>query len=106
MATVIDALVVTLGMNAKGFKQGAAEVDSSLTHTREESAKTAREMEARGKQAALFFSKVRNEALALLAVFTAGMGIKSFVSSTIQIWPNGSWPPRTPVDRSKASPSN
>ncbi|MDH2051159.1 lytic transglycosylase domain-containing protein [Achromobacter marplatensis] len=84
MATVIDALVVTLGMNAKGFKQGAAEVDSSLTHTREESAKTAREMEVRGKQAAMFFSKVRNEALALLAVFTAGMGIKSFVSSTIQ----------------------
>lgn len=84
MATVIDALVVTLGMNAKGFKQGAAEVDDSLTHTREESARTAREMETRGKQAAMFFSKVRNEALALLAVFTAGMGLKSFVSNTIQ----------------------
>lgn len=76
--------MVTLGLNAKGFKQGAAEVDSSLTHTREESAKTAREMEARGKQAAMFFSKVRNEALALLAVFTAGMGLKSFVSDTVQ----------------------
>lgn len=84
MATVIDALVVTLGLNAKGFKQGAAEVDDSLQHTREESARTAREMEARGKQAAQFFSKVRNEALALLAVFTAGMGLKSFVSSTIE----------------------
>lgn len=84
MATVIDALVVTLGLNTKGFKQGAAEVEDSLAHTREESAKTAREMEARGKQAAMFFSKVRNEALALLAVFTAGMGLKSFVSSTIQ----------------------
>ncbi len=41
-------------------------------------------MEARGKQAAMFFSKVRNEALALLAVFTAGMGLKSFVSDTVQ----------------------
>ncbi|RIJ02210.1 hypothetical protein DXK93_18730 [Achromobacter sp. K91] len=84
MATVIDALVVTLGLNAKGFKQGAAEVDDSLQHTREESARTAREMEARGKQAAMFFSKVRNEALALLAVFTAGMGLKNFVSSTVE----------------------
>ncbi|MBD9417663.1 hypothetical protein IB259_00320 [Achromobacter sp. ACM04] len=84
MATVIDALVVTLGLNAKGFKQGAAEVDDSLQHTREESARTAREMEARGKQAAQFFSKVRNEALALLAVFTAGMGLKNFVSSTVE----------------------
>lgn len=84
MATVLDALVVTLTMNAKGFKQGAAEVDDSLTHTREASTKTAREMEARGKQAAMFFSKVRNEALALLAVFTAGMGLKNFVSSTVE----------------------
>lgn len=84
MATVIDALVVTLGLDAKAFKRGAAETDESLKHTREETARTARDMEARGKQAAMFFSKVRNEALALLAVFTAGMGIKSFVSSTVE----------------------
>lgn len=84
MATVIDALVVTLGLNAKGFKQGAAEVDDSLQHTREESARTAREMDEKGKKAAQFFKRVRNEALALLAVFTAGMGLKSFVSSTIE----------------------
>ena len=84
MATVIDALVVTLGLDAKAFKRGAAETDESLKHTRDESARTARDMEARGKQAAMFFSKVRNEALALLAVFTAGMGIKSFVSDTVQ----------------------
>lgn len=84
MATVIDALVVTLGLNAKGFKQGAAEVDDSLQHTREESARTAREMDEKGKKAAQFFKRVRHEALALLAVFTAGMGLKSFVSSTIE----------------------
>lgn len=84
MATVIDALVVTLGLNAKGFKQGAAEVDDSLQHTREESARTAREMDEKGKKAAQFFKRVRNEALALLAVFTAGMGLKSFVSSTVE----------------------
>lgn len=84
MATVIDALVVTLGLDAKAFKRGSAETDESLKHTREETARTARDMEARGKQAAMFFGKVRNEALALLAVFTAGMGIKNFVSSTVE----------------------
>lgn len=84
MATVIDALVVTLGLDAKAFKRGAAETDESLKHTRDESARTARDMEARGKQAAMFFSKVRNEALALLAVLTAGMGIKNFVASTVE----------------------
>lgn len=84
MATVIDALVVTLGLDAKAFKRGAAETDESLKRTREETARTARDMEERGKQAAIFFSRVRNEALALLAVFTAGMGIKNFVSSTVE----------------------
>ncbi len=84
MATVIDALVVTLGLDAKAFKRGSSETNESLKHTREETARTARDMEARGKQAAMFFSKVRNEALALLAVFTAGMGIKNFVSSTVE----------------------
>ncbi|WP_141984723.1 hypothetical protein [Bordetella hinzii] len=84
MATVLDALVVTLGLDAKAFKRGAAETDESLKRTREETARTARDMEEKGKQAAMFFSKVRNEALALLAVFTAGMGIRNFVSSTVE----------------------
>lgn len=84
MATVLDALFVELKLNAKGFKQGVAEVDRSLKHSSEESGRAARTMEANGKQAAMFFSKVRNEALALLAVFTAGMGIKNFVSSTVE----------------------
>ena len=37
MATVLDALFVELKLNAKGFKQGVAEVDRSLKHTTDES---------------------------------------------------------------------
>lgn len=83
MATVIDAFIVTLGMNAKGFTQGAQEVGRSLKKTTDETASAAKSMEASGKQAAMFFSKVRNEALALLAVFTAGVGLKNFTANTI-----------------------
>ncbi|MFY2794287.1 phage tail tip lysozyme [Achromobacter xylosoxidans] len=83
MATILDALFVELKLNAKGFKQGVAEVDRSLKHTTEESSRAARTMEANGKQAAMFFSRMRNEALALLAVFTAGMGLKNFTANTI-----------------------
>ncbi|WP_241065223.1 MULTISPECIES: phage tail tip lysozyme [Achromobacter] len=83
MATILDALFVELKLNAKGFKQGVAEVDRSLKHTTEESGRAARTMEANGKQAAMFFSRMRNEALALLAVFTAGMGLKNFTANTI-----------------------
>ncbi|MEX3614234.1 MAG: hypothetical protein VB141_10895, partial [Burkholderia gladioli] len=83
MATVIDALVVTLGLDPKGFKTGSAQARADLKKTADESAVASKEMEARGKQAAQFFSKIRNEALALLGVFAAGMGIKNFVEHTI-----------------------
>lgn len=84
MATVIDALVVTLGLDPAQFKKGSAEVDQSLKKTSQETTRTAREMEERGKQAAAFFGRVRNEALALLAVFTAGLGVKNFVGETVR----------------------
>lgn len=83
MATVIDALLVTLGLDAKGYIEGSKKAQKSLKDTGDEAARVAKDMEARGKQAAQFFSKLRNEALGLLAVFTAGVGIKSFVENTI-----------------------
>lgn len=75
--------MVTLGLDAKGYTAGSKQATKSLKDTSAEATKTAKEMEARGKQAAQFFSKLRNEALGLLAIFTAGVGIKSFVESTI-----------------------
>lgn len=83
MATVIDSLVVTLGLDPKAFKAGSAQARTDLKATSDEAQKRAREMEASGKVAAQYFSKIRNEALALLGVFTAGMGIKNFVEHTI-----------------------
>ncbi len=115
MATIIDALVVTLGLDPKGIKIGAAAADASLGKTEAAAKKTAKiigdvekakkaeakataqaaqassaaeskaakEAEARGKTVAMAFSKIRNEALALVGVFTAGMGIKNFAESTI-----------------------
>jgi hypothetical protein len=83
MATVIDSLVVTLGLDPKAFKTGSAQARTDLKATSEEATKRAKEMEASGKVAAQYFSKIRNEALALLGVFTAGMGIKNFVEHTI-----------------------
>lgn len=83
MATVIDALVVTLGLEAAAFKKGAKETDAALTKISGQATKSSKEMEAWGKNAATSLSKLRNEALSLLAVFTAGMGIKNFIESAI-----------------------
>lgn len=83
MAQVIDALFVTLGLDAANFKKGTKETTDALKKTAAESTKTSKEMEAWGKNAAAGLSKLRNEALGLLAVFTAGVGIKNFVENTI-----------------------
>lgn len=101
MATVIDALLVTLGLDVNEYKKGIAEAEKAqkklegstsksvkkmtdeekkLDDTRK---KQAKEQEARAKAMGQGLAKMRNEALGLLAVFTAGVGIKDFVTNTI-----------------------
>lgn len=81
MATVVDALVVTLGIDAKAYKSGIDGVTKDQKTLRDESAKTAVELEARGKQAAQFFSSIKNEALGLIGVLLGGKGIEAFARS-------------------------
>lgn len=83
MASVIDALVVTLGLDAKGFLTGKNQATDATKKLSAEEIKAAKEMEERNKRAVESYKKVRNEVLALLAVFTAGMGLKDFTEHTI-----------------------
>ena len=101
MATVIDALLVTLGLDATQFTKGvdaSTKAQAKLTAGAAAGARDveqlekklaaaqvtrAKEMEARAKSVAEGFKKIRNEALGLLALFTAGMGLKSFAENTI-----------------------
>lgn len=81
--TVVDALVVTLGLDPSNFTKGQKAAAGALLNTRKEASATAKDMEAKGKQAAQFFTKIRNEALTFFAVFTAGVGLKNFIADTI-----------------------
>ena len=99
--TVIDALLVTLGLDASNFSKGADAVDKGQKKISAQAGasakaieqqekkladaqkKRAQELEARSKQIAMGLSKIRNEALGLLSLFTAGMGLKNFAVSTI-----------------------
>lgn len=92
--TIVDALVVTLGLDLSGFKKGkqeAAKITSEMTKEQikalkaSETAakKAAKEQEEANKRAKESFTKLRNEVLALAAVFTGGMGIKNFIEETI-----------------------
>jgi hypothetical protein len=79
MADVVDALVVTLGLDASQFNRAQKEALEQFKQTREASGKTAVEMEASGKKAAEFFSSVKQEALSLMGILLGGKGLESFV---------------------------
>lgn len=83
MASIVDALVVTLGLDIKGFLSGKNQATQATKKLSAEEVKAAKEIEERNKRAAESFKKVRTEVLALVAIFTAGMGIKDFTEHTI-----------------------
>jgi Phage tail lysozyme len=82
MVTIVDALTVTLGLDASGFTKGQAEARLNLKRTSDEATKVAGDMEARGKQAAEFFSQVKTEALGLIGVLLGAGGLTEFVKNT------------------------
>ncbi|HBX2772337.1 TPA: lytic transglycosylase domain-containing protein [Klebsiella pneumoniae] len=81
-ATVIDALLVTLGLDTSQFRKGQQEVSDDLKKQREDAKNTAKEMAEQGKKAASFFSSIKSELLALTGVTVTAGGLMSFVKST------------------------
>lgn len=75
MATVIDALTVTLGLDAAQFKKGQQETQEALKQTESAATRTAKTMQAEGGRAAEFFTAAKIEALAFLGVLTGGAGL-------------------------------
>lgn len=80
MATVIDALVITLGLDVTGFKKSLGEVQEGLKKTRQETDRHTKEMEARAKSLAGAFSKVQSEVLGMLTAALAAGGVGQFVA--------------------------
>lgn len=83
MPTIVDSLVMTLGLDGSNFEKGQKKSSEDLKKMKDEHAKVAKDLEESGKRAAEFFHKVRNEALLFFALFTGGMGLKDFVSEQL-----------------------
>ncbi|HBW4199300.1 TPA: lytic transglycosylase domain-containing protein [Klebsiella pneumoniae] len=81
-ATVIDALLVTLGLDTSQFRKGQQEVSDNLKKQREDAKNTAKEMAEQGKKAASFFSSIKTELLALTGVTVTAGGLMSLVKNT------------------------
>lgn len=108
MANIIDALFVTLGLDASGFVKGAKDAekaqeqlesksksadsastkrnkdaDAANKKRRDEEAKAAKQREAEAKKAAEALGKIRNEVLAISASFIGLSAIKGFAENII-----------------------
>ncbi len=98
--TVIDALLVTLGLDSSEFTKGTEKAKKAQESLAAQSKKDAKENEEiqnkaakaqkeradkfkkQGDEAAQTFAKIRNHALSLMAVLAGGVGIIEFARST------------------------
>lgn len=83
MANVIDALFITLGLDAREYKKNEKEVTASLKKFGDASAKQTKLIAEHGKKAAGAFSALKIEILGALAAFGMGAGFKSFIESSM-----------------------
>ena len=78
MATVIDSLVVELGLDPAKFSAGLKQTMTDLAKAKSGAQDTAKEMQFQGGKASEFFSMLTTKALGFAAVFMGGMGLKQF----------------------------
>lgn len=79
MATIIDALLVTLGIDASKFKQGHKEAQEALKKTGEAAKKQNTELQEGLTKGLELFRSLRNEALAFIGVGLSGGALRQFV---------------------------
>ncbi|MHB8915608.1 MAG: hypothetical protein ACYC4K_07320 [Thiobacillus sp.] len=102
MSTIIDSLLVELGLSNQDFikktaesekaideftkttKRKTKELDADQKKAADAQEKRAKEAERQGKKNAEMLGKIRNEALGMLAVFTGGKGLIDFAENTIK----------------------
>jgi muramidase (phage lysozyme) len=82
MPTVVDSLIVTLGLDSDNFTKGQKQAAEALLKTKNQASRTAKEMQSDGAKAAEFFSSIKVEALSLIGVLVGANGIKAFIGDT------------------------
>lgn len=88
MATVIDSLIVTLGLDNKDFQRGMKDTEKGLSDTRKNTDRVGKQIAASGKDAAEFFGQMQRSAIKFFAVLTAGKGLINFTRDVVSTGAN------------------
>lgn len=81
--TVIDNLVVKLGLDSSDFERGEKKVAAGLDDTRKRTDRLGDDISASGKKAAEFFGQLQSAALKFFAVLTVGRGMADFTRTIV-----------------------
>lgn len=84
MATIIDSLLVKLGLDSSEFDAGKRKVDKGLKDTGNEADKTGAKFKKSGKDGAEGFGKVAASATKFLALIGGTMAVKRFIEQTVE----------------------
>lgn len=83
MATVLDAFVVTLGLDASQYQKQQKEATAAWGKTKDEVAKSGKAIEDQSKKVSAGFRDIALEALGMFAAFAGSSALKNFVQDLI-----------------------
>ena len=83
-ATVIDAFLMTLGLDTKGLKAGQKDAEASMKQVERQAVETAQAVKEQGSVAGEFYSGLIEKAAAFFAFIAGGMELKEFVKGTVE----------------------
>lgn len=84
MATVIDAFLVTLGLDPEAFSKGVEKVVNDMERTRHEADTTAEHMKEKGGEMKEFYSGLIEKATQLFAILAGGHELKEFIKEMME----------------------
>ncbi len=84
MASIIDAFLVTLGLDTTNFKKGVDEAEEGQKQTRESADKTAEHLKEKGKNAGEFFTELIAKAGEFLGIMMSVEALKSFAEGELE----------------------
>jgi hypothetical protein len=85
MPTVIESLVIELGLDPKKFTQGQKDALENFKRGQDQAISFGKNIEREGQRVGDVFSKLKTEALGLVTIFLGGKGIKDFVSNVTSL---------------------
>jgi hypothetical protein len=84
MPTVIDSLVVTLGLDPSNFTKGQREALDAFKKTQDQAVESGKEIEGQSKKSMDALGGIKTQALEMFAVFTGGKSVVEFTQSLVK----------------------